>query len=43
MPRYITDDVEILSDSEIEDSDEENSHDNSDEKKLSIECVHFYI
>ena len=32
MPRYITDDVEILSDSETEDSDEENSHENSDEK-----------
>ena len=40
MPEYITDDIEISSDSEREHSDEENSdEENFIEKKLIIECV----
>ena len=35
MPEYITDDIEISSDSDKEDSDEENSsEENSDEQNL---------
>ena len=47
MPEYITDDLEICSDTDREDSDEENYNvENFDEENLieeSIECAYFYI